>query len=220
VVPNDETTWHLSAQWLRPGTATVFEMFGAARSATARPGARTACVDEAVDRGAEYSTMRLVRASGQERGAGALDSSLPPAESSAFVGQRAHLEDGYYRWATRVDDAGLLQLAQLFSAARTAPELTWWANVVTDAGHHAGGPRSVIARDSLRDADRRLGAFLDLLDALGVSDDVTFLLTADHGFEAADESVTGSWRPALARALDPLAVPWRDEGPGFVYLGV
>ena len=26
--------------------------------------------------------------------------------------------------------------------------------------------------------------------------------------------------PALSAALDPLGVPWRDEGPGYVYLGV
>ena len=104
--------------------------------------------------------------------------------------------------------------------AGRSPALTWWSNVVTDAGHHGGGPRSKIARDSFRDADRRLCAFLDHLDGLGVTDDVTFLLTADHGFEGADVTRTGSWRPALAAALDPLGVGWRDEGPGFLYLGV
>jgi arylsulfatase A-like enzyme len=61
--------------------------------------------------------------------------------------------------------------------------------------------------------------FLDHLDRLGVSDDVTFLLTADHGFEAADETVVGSWQPALRDTLGPLGIPYRDEGPGFVYLG-
>jgi hypothetical protein len=71
-----------------------------------------------------------------------------------------------------------------------------------------------MARDSLRQADRRLVAFLDHLDGLGVTDEVTFLLTADHGFEGADQTVTGSWQPAL----DALGIPYRDEGPGFVYL--
>jgi phosphonoacetate hydrolase len=85
---------------------------------------------------------------------------------------------------------------------------------VTDAGHHAGGPRSEIARDSLRDADARLGTFLDHLDGLGVTGAVSFLLTADHGFERADPAVAGSWRPAL----DALGIPYRDEGPGLVYL--
>jgi arylsulfatase A-like enzyme len=70
-----------------------------------------------------------------------------------------------------------------------------------------------MARDSLRQSDARLGVFLDHLAGLGVLEDVAFLLTADHGFEAADTSVTGSWRPAL----ESLGVPFRDEGPGFVY---
>ena len=56
--------------------------------------------------------------------------------------------------------------------------------------------------------------FLDHLDALGVTGEVSFLLTADHGFERADPAVGGSWRPAL----DALGIPYRDEGPGFVYL--
>jgi hypothetical protein len=214
IVPNDETTWHRSAEWLRPGVATVFETLAAAR-----PGVRTACVNEAVDRGAHVSTMGLIRASGDLRGTGGLDAALPPAESSAYLGNAAHLGDRYFRWGTRVDDAGLTQMLAAWASPAEAPQLTWWSQVVTDAGHHAGGPRSEIARDSLRDADRRLQAFLDHLDALGVTDDVTFLLTADHGFETADESVRGSWQPALREALDPLGVAYRDEGPGFVYLG-
>jgi len=111
-------------------------------------------------------------------------------------------------------------MMELWADPAAAPALTWWSHVVTDAGHHAGGPRSGIARDSFRDADRRLSAFLDHLDRLGVTDDVTFLLTADHGFEGADESRTGSWQPALHDALDPIGVGWRDEGPGLLYLGV
>ncbi len=71
-----------------------------------------------------------------------------------------------------------------------------------------------MSRDALRQADARLTAFLDHLERLGPLDDVTFLLTADHGFEGADPAVTGSWRPAL----DALGVAYRDEGPGFVYL--
>ena len=71
-----------------------------------------------------------------------------------------------------------------------------------------------IARDSLRDSDSRLVSFLEHLDGLGVTDQVTFLLTADHGFEGSDPALTGSWRPAL----DALQIPFRDEGPGFIYL--
>ena len=59
---------------------------------------------------------------------------------------------------------------------------------------------------------------LDHLESVGVLDRTLFLLTADHGFETADEGVTGSWTPALHAALDPLGLAWRDEGPGFLYL--
>ena len=105
-------------------------------------------------------------------------------------------------------------MRRLWGSLESAPTLTWWANIVSDAGHHAGGPRSDIARDSLRDCDSRLVRFLGHLDGLGVTDQVTFLLTADHGFEASDATVTGSWGPAL----EALGIPLRDEGPGFIYL--
>ena len=212
VVPNDASTWHRSAEWLRPAVRTVFEMVNDAVPAGGAP--RTASVDEPVDRGADYSTMGLIRASESSSGAAGLDELLPDPRASAHLRTPAHLEDTYYAWSTRVDDVGLQQMLQLWESADTAPTLTWWSNVVTDAGHHAGGPRSDIARDSLRDADARLGTFLDHLDRLGVTDEVSFLLTADHGFERADPEVTGSWRPAL----DALGIPYRDEGPGLVYL--
>jgi hypothetical protein len=214
-VPNDETTWHRSAEWLRPGVSTIFETLTAVD-----PAIRTACINEPVDRGAQISTMSLIREIGDARGAGGLDAALPPAESSPFLGNAAHLADAYYRWMTRVDDAGVTQMLEAWASAAEAPRFTWWSQIVPDAGHHAGGPRSEIARDSLRDADRRLQVFLDHLDGLGVTDDVTFLLTADHGFESADENVRGSWAPALESALAPLGIRYRDEGPGFLYLGV
>ena len=216
VVPNDETTWHRSAEWLRPGVRTVFEMVGDALafSGWTGPTPRTACVDEAVDRGADYSTMGLVRASGSQSGAGGLNDQLPDPETSPFLSDRSLLSDSYFRWGVQVDDLGLAQVRQLFASADAMPRLTWWANVVTDAGHHAAGPRSAPAREALRQSDARLGVFLDQLAALGVLEEVALVLTADHGFESADPQVTGSWRPAL----DALGVDYRDEGPGFVYL--
>jgi len=212
VVPNDETTWHRSAEWLHPEARTVFEMVN--DHVAPRESPRTASVDEAIDRGADYATMQIIRASGNSRGAGGLGDQLPDPHSSPFVDDASFLDDGYFRWGVQVDDLGLQQMLQLWAHPATAPVLTWWANVVTDAGHHGGGPRSGMARDSLRQADRRLVAFLDHLEGLGVADEVTFVLTADHGFEGADQSVTGSWRPAL----DALGIAYRDEGPGFVYL--
>lgn len=110
---------------------------------------------------------------------------MPDAATSPFLSdQRFISDDGYFRWGVQVDDMGLEQMRRLYAGGlASAPKLTWWANVVTDAGHHAGGPRSEPARESLRQADARLGVFLDLLDARGELDDVAVLLTADHGFE-------------------------------------
>ncbi|HST84526.1 MAG TPA: alkaline phosphatase family protein [Kineosporiaceae bacterium] len=213
ILANDETTWHRSADWLRPGVLTVFEML-----TRAQPSAHSACLNEPIDRGATTSTMQVIRAAGDERGAGGLDDLLPAAEDSPYLGQPRHLQDRYYRWCSRVDDAGLGQVLEVFADPATAPRLTWWSTIVTDAGHHAGGPRSEVAQDSLRDADRRLAAFLAHLDGLGVTEQVTFLLTADHGFEAADEAVTGSWAEVLDVACARLGVTYRDEGPGFIYL--
>jgi hypothetical protein len=212
VVANNAATWHRSSEWLRPAVRTVFEMVNDVLPQGDSP--RTACVNEAIDHGADYSTMALVRASGISSGAAGLVDRLPDAHSSAHLHDPAHLEDAYFSWATQVDDLGLEQMRQLWGSLESAPALTWWSSVVSDAGHHAGGPRSDFARDSLRDSDSRLMSFLEHLDGLGITEQVTFLLTADHGFEGSDPSVTGSWRPALER----LGIPFRDEGPGFIYL--
>ena len=212
VVPNDASTWHRSAEWLRPGVRTMYELVAAAR-----PGAVTASVDEPVDRGASYSTMALLRAAGAGPSGGAdLAALLPdPRESPHASKDWVDVDAGYARWSA-VDDAGLAQVLQLFGSAAEAPALTWWNTTVTDAGHHAGGPRSPIARAALRDSDRRLEAFLDRLDELGLAEDTTVLLTADHGFEAADPDCRGDWAPALRAA----GVAHADEGPGLIYLEV
>ena len=213
VVPNDSATWHRSAEWLRPSVRTVFEMVNAHVAQAGSP--RTASVDEAIDRGADYGTMALLRqVGGFAAAASGLGDLLPDPAASPFVRRPEHLQDDYFRWGVQVDDLGLQQVLQLWERADSAPTLTWWASVVTDAGHHAGGPRSEVARDSLRQSDARLVAFLDHLERLGVLHEVTFLLTADHGFESADPAVTGSWTPVL----ESLGIPYRDEGPGFVYL--
>ena len=114
---------------------------------------RTVCIDEAIDQGSDYSTMQVIRESGSGNGAGGLGDRLPPAEQSPFLGDRTFLDDGYFRWGVSVDDLGLAQMRDLFADASRMPRLTWWANVVTDAGHHGGGPRSDIARDSFRQSD-------------------------------------------------------------------
>jgi hypothetical protein len=203
VVPNSSSTWHGAMQWLRPGVTTVFERL--------LPGVRSACVNDPVDVGATYSTFALIREGGL---AGNLSSHLPPADDDPHATQSHVAADKDYAWGTQVDRAGLEQVLSLWRE-EFPPRLMWWNTTLTDSGHHAGGPGSEIARASMRDADRRLGAWLDLVEERGLLDDTVVVLTADHGSEAADPSCTGDWDEALRRAR----VPFRDEAYGFLYLG-
>jgi phosphonoacetate hydrolase len=214
VLLNDSHSWHRTAEWLRPGTVTVYE-----RVAGARPGALTASVNEPVDRGAQYSTMALIRAGGSAEGARSLSAVLPDPRTSRYATVEWVERDPGFAWATQVDDAGLDQVLRLWDpAGRTDPgwpALTWWNSTLTDSALHAGGPRSPIARAAVRDADRRLGVFLDHLHRLAVLDDVVFLFTADHGFEGTDPACRGDWEPDLRRS----GLAFDDVGPGFLYLG-
>lgn len=203
VVPNSSTTWHSAMQWLRPGVATVFERLPA--------DVRSACVNEPVDVGATYSTFALIRAGG---GAGNLSSYLPVAADDPHATQEHVGANSDYAWGTQVDGAGLDQVLSLWHED-VPPRLMWWNTTLTDSGHHAGGPGSDIARASMRDADRRLGTWLDLLEARGLLDETVILLTADHGSERSEPSCSGDWDEALRAA----GLPFRDEAYGFLYLG-
>lgn len=205
VVTNSSTSWHRAGEWLRPGVRTVFERLPA--------GVVSACINEPTDKGATYSTMALIRESGSG-GTGALSDFLPPPEADPHATQEHVVANGDYAWGTQVDAIGLTQVLDLWREG-TPPRLTWWNTTLTDGAHHAGGPGSAIARAGLVDADRRLGVWLDLLEARGLLDDTVVLLTADHGMQAADPTCTGDWDEALAAA----GVPFRDEAYGFLYLG-
>jgi phosphonoacetate hydrolase len=205
VVPNASSSWHRATDWLRPGVRTVFERLP--------EGARSACVNEPVDRGASYSTFALVRARGSG-GTDTLSQLLPASTDDALADQQHVSTDTDYAWASQVDAIGLQQVLDLWRDGEP-PRLTWWNTTLTDSGHHAGGPGSPIARASLRDADRRLGLWLDLVEQRALLDDVVVLLTADHGMQAADPACTGDWDEALSAA----GVPFRDEAYGFLYLG-
>lgn len=207
IVANESATWHLAMDLLRDGVTTVFELVG---------GDRTACVNEPVDRGAAYSTFELIRSAGHDDGAKSMGSMLPDPLTDPHATQEYAATDPDYKWSTQVDGVGLTQALDLWSAKDEAPRLMWWNTTLTDTGHHNGGPHSEQAHASLRDADRRLGAFLDHLERLGVYDDTVVLLTADHGSEGADPDCRGDWDDAL-RAAD---IPFRDEAYGFIYLGL
>ena len=72
-----------------------------------------------------------------------------------------------YAWGTQIDAIGLEQVLGLWREGEPPP-LTWWNTTLTDGAHHAAGPGTPMARASLRDADRRLGVCLDLVDARGL----------------------------------------------------
>ena len=204
VVPNSPETWHRAMDWLRPGVRTVFERLP--------EGTASACVNDPVDVGATYSTFALVR---QLRGSGStLVGTLPPATGDPLASQEFVATHPDYAWGSQVDASGLEQVLGLWREGEP-PRLTWWNTTLTDGAHHAGGPASPISRAGLRDADARLGVWLDLVEQRGLLDRTTVLLTADHGMAAADPSVTGDWDAALEAA----GVEFRDEAHGFLYLG-
>ena len=83
VVPNDASTWHRSAEWLRPAVRTVFEMVNDA----VPPGdAAHRLRRRAGGPWGDYSTMGLVRGSESSRGAAGLDELLPDPSASATCG--------------------------------------------------------------------------------------------------------------------------------------
>ena len=208
VLANDEATWVDACSLLRPGVRTLWEVVRAAR-----PDAMLACVDEPIDRGASYSTFQLVRASGtnsSEALAGALPNATTDPNTTAWAAE----SNRDFAWGSRVDGAGLGQVLALWGQPEP-PAVMWWNSTLPDAAHHNGGPRSELARAGLRDSDRRLGQWLDLVTERGLLDEITVLMTADHGMAEADPSCTGDWDEALRAA----GIPFRDESYGFLYLG-
>jgi phosphonoacetate hydrolase len=201
---NDARTWHRWAEWLAPSVRTVFQ----------RVDGPTACVNEPADSGASYSTFALIRAAGNSDGASEMDGLLPDPRADAHATQDYVEERKDYAWSSSVDAVGLTQMLDLWPSRSDAPRLTWWNTLLTDTGHHAGGPHSAVAHAAMRDADRRLGVFLDHLDRIGAFESTTFLLTADHGSEGADPSCLGDWDEPLREA----GVTFRDEANGFLYL--
>ena len=205
VIANSSATWHQAMDLLRPGVRTIFERLP--------EGVTSACVNDPVDRGAGYSTFSLLRASGSA--GGSLSSLLPRAADDPYATHAFVTDIADYAWGTQVDASGLEQVLGLWREG-APPGFMWWNTTLTDGAHHAGGPGSTVAAASLRDADRRLGVWLDLVESRGLLDDTVVLLTADHGMQSADPACTGDWDAALTAA----GIPFRDEAYGFIYLGV
>jgi phosphonoacetate hydrolase len=207
VLTNNAATWHRWSEWLSPGVRTAFQ----------RVEGMTASVNEPVDSGAGYSTFGLVRAGDSGDGAKSMmDDFLPDPTTDAHATQEHVAANKDYAWSSSVDAIGLQQVLDLWATPGEAPQLMWWNTLLTDTGHHEGGPHSAIAHDAMRDADRRLGVFLGHLERIGALADTTFLLTSDHGSEGADPSCTGDWDEPLREA----GISFRDEAYGFIYLGV
>jgi len=205
VLTNNAATWHRWSEWLAPGVRTVFE----------RVDGPTASVNEPVDTGTAYSTFGLVRDAGKSDGAKSMmDDFLPDPKADPLATQEHVLENKEYAWSSSVDAIGVQQVLELWETPSSAPRLMWWNTLLTDTGHHEGGPHSPIAIAAMKDADRRLGVFLDHLDRIGVLEQTAILLTSDHGSEGADPSCVGDWDEPLREA----GVSFRDEAVGFLYL--
>ena len=206
VLTNNAATWHRWSEWLAPGVRTAFE----------RVDGPTASVNEPVDTGTAYSTFRLVREAGQSDGAKSMmDDFLPDPSADPLATQEHVASNKDYAWASSVDAIGVQQVLELWPSRAEAPRLMWWNTLLTDTGHHEGGPHSTIATDAMKDADRRLGVFLDHLERIGALEETVILLTSDHGSEGADPSCTGDWDEPLREA----GLTFRDEAYGFIYLG-
>ena len=157
-----------------------------------------------------------MRASGDDEGVSPSDSRLPSPREDPHATQEYVETDDDYAWSSSVDGIGLTQMLDLWPSLTEAPRLSWWNTLLTDTGHHSGGPHSPVAHAAMRDADRRLGVFLDHLERIGALDSTTILLTADHGSEGADPDCLGDWDAPLREA----GIQFRDEAYGFIYLGV
>jgi hypothetical protein len=116
VLTNNAATWHRWSEWLAPGVQTAFQ----------RVDGPTACVNEPVDSGADYSTFDLVRESGSSEGAGGMNSMLPDPHADAHATQEYVETDTDYAWSSSVDAIGLEQVLGLWPSRSEAPRLMWW----------------------------------------------------------------------------------------------
>lgn len=206
---NHPSTWHLWAQWASPDVETVHQAIH-----RIWPDAFTASVNEPADRGADFSTFELFR---KGRGPDWPDNPVElPSATEQFV--RPYKD---YELFTAVDHMGVEQAVAIWEGQYRGvdygqPKFMWCNLALTDAAMHRGGPHSEIARAGVRDTDGRIGKILEAIEAAGALESTAFILLADHGMEESNPEVTGNW----AHHLRAEGITFRDEGYGFIYIGV
>jgi hypothetical protein len=207
IITNSPDTWVTSMTMLAPEVESIHQ-------AVHRnwPDALSISINEPCDVGADYSVFDLMR-----RGE-SVDRPPPTAELPHATEQFVRPVKEY-NWSSKVDHTGVDQAVAIWGGhhrgvSYPAPRFMWCNFTLTDAAFHEGGPHSDIAAASVRDTDARVGAVLAAVEQAGVFDRTAFFLTADHGMEEADPTVTGDW----SDALDDAGVAYRDEGFGFVYV--
>jgi hypothetical protein len=210
VVTESPATWQESMQWLLPGVETVHEALH-----RRRPDAVSVAVNEPADRGADYSTMEVMRRGETSRLAESVPEGPPDATTEWMTASHE------YFWGSMVDASAVQQAeaiwdGHLFGADYPAPAFMWVSFSLTDAAFHEGGPHSPIAEAAMRDTDARLGRVLAAVERAGAAGTTAFLVVADHGMEETAADVRGDWCDALRAA----GVEHRDEASGFLYLGV
>jgi len=209
VVTESPATWQESMRWLFGDVETLHEAVH-----RRRPDAVTVAVNEPADRGADYSTMEVMRRGEIGRlleGA----ASTPPHTDARFFEASAD-----YRWGTLVDGSAVRQAAAVWAGEHLGkrypvPTFTWVSFSLTDAAFHEGGPYSRIARAALTDTDARLAEVVAAVERRGVLEHTAFVVVADHGMEETAPERGGDWGGPLRAA----GVEHRDEASGFLYLG-
>lgn len=210
VVTESPATWQEAMQWLTPGVETIH-----AAVKRRRPDAVTVSVNEPADTGADYSTFDLFRSG--KTAALLPDLGVLPATANASFAEAS--ED--YRWSSFADEVALRQVVAIWGGVHLGvpyplPVFTWVSFSLTDTAFHVGGPHSEMAKAAVRETDARLGMLLSSVEEAGVFDDTAFCLVSDHGMEENDPTVRGNWDDDLCAA----GIAFRDEGSGFLYLGV
>lgn len=209
VVTESPTTWQEAMKWLFPGVETIHGTIK-----RWQPEALSISVNEPADVGADYSTFELFR----DGRAGELMPSLEPG-TPAFTNEHFFKSSPAYSFASYADTVSVEQATRILAGSHLGvdyemPTFMWVTTSITDAALHEGGPHSEIAEAAIADADARLGAVLDAVEARGAAGEVAYVLVADHGMEQNSAEVTGDWGDALTAA----GINFRDEASGFLYI--